>query len=259
MMQISPRLLISVADTYNDIKRVFMEYIDNSLDAAEELFNHKTKSYKKNIKITLTVSDKVVSFRDNCTGVSNFDKLIESIGDSDKKSKPWTNGQFGFGIYSFMSYCDLLEIASQIEGDRNSNYVKIPKKEFNKNTLDDVDIKTEVRDKRDEVGVAIRLSDFQKKELKKVNLAEIAKEIQLHFELLLKRKNLIIELVDKRNQQKIVCEAFNYEQYTGESYTNQISNVTTMNRGKEIKQKLKIMLKLSSERRRRLFGAKKSP
>ena len=38
--------------------------------------------------------------------MKNLEKLVESIGNSDKKAQAWTNGQFGYGIYSFIAACD---------------------------------------------------------------------------------------------------------------------------------------------------------
>ena len=45
MVGISPRILMNMAAMYTDENRVYMEYVDNSLDAAEKFFNAKTNSY----------------------------------------------------------------------------------------------------------------------------------------------------------------------------------------------------------------------
>ena len=48
-LQISPRLITNIASLYNDSNRMYMEFIDNSIDSAEEYFDAKTNSYKKEI------------------------------------------------------------------------------------------------------------------------------------------------------------------------------------------------------------------
>lgn len=40
-LHISPKLIPSIASLYNDPNRIFMEYIDNALDSAEEFFDAK--------------------------------------------------------------------------------------------------------------------------------------------------------------------------------------------------------------------------
>jgi hypothetical protein len=40
---------------------------------------------------------------DNCRGMSptQLNALVCSVGESKKKSVPWLNGKFGFGVHSF--------------------------------------------------------------------------------------------------------------------------------------------------------------
>ena len=42
-LHISPRIIPNVASLYNDVNRIFMEYIDNSLDSAGAFYNEKDK------------------------------------------------------------------------------------------------------------------------------------------------------------------------------------------------------------------------
>jgi len=42
--------------------------------------------------------------------------ISTKIGNSDKKAQVWTNGQFGYGIYSFMACCQSLEITTNDSG-----------------------------------------------------------------------------------------------------------------------------------------------
>ncbi len=49
--QISPRILGNIASLYNDPNRVFMEYLDNSIDSAEKYFNRNDDLYLKRQRI----------------------------------------------------------------------------------------------------------------------------------------------------------------------------------------------------------------
>ncbi len=216
---------MNMAAMYTDENRVYMEYVDNSLDAAEKFFNAKTNSYNKEIKISLVIaaSGKVV-FKDNCSGITNFKKVIEDIGNSDKKKQTFTNGQFGFGIYSFMAFYESLKIQSQQSGKVESDYVHILKKEFNRDKVEDMRINCISKPKLSSCGTTIMLEKSIKK--LKINLQEIERQIRDHFELILSRKNLTIELRNEKNSQSIICSPYNYEQHEGETYKSSIPSIT---------------------------------
>lgn len=80
-LHISPRIIPNVASLYNDVNRIFMEYIDNSLDSAGAFYNEKTRSYSRSIEIILEIhgdnyrNGKVV-ISDNCLGITNFTKVV---------------------------------------------------------------------------------------------------------------------------------------------------------------------------------------
>ena len=90
--QISPRILGNIASLYNDPNRVFMEYLDNSIDSAEKYFNRNDDLYSDPIEIRVDYSGnnnkngKIV-ITDNCAGMDNNGllRIIREIGNSDKK------------------------------------------------------------------------------------------------------------------------------------------------------------------------------
>jgi hypothetical protein len=49
ILNISPQLIKSVASMYTDTNRVPMEYLDNSFDSAESLYDKTTNSYSRPI------------------------------------------------------------------------------------------------------------------------------------------------------------------------------------------------------------------
>jgi DNA gyrase/topoisomerase IV subunit B len=64
-LEISPRLIPNIANLYNDTNRIFMEYIDNSIDSAEDYFDGN--SYSRKIEITLRIGRNEVTIEDNST------------------------------------------------------------------------------------------------------------------------------------------------------------------------------------------------
>ena len=53
-LRVSHQIIRSISDQYSSVPhRVIMEFIDNSLDSAEEFFDIQTNSYKKDIDICI--------------------------------------------------------------------------------------------------------------------------------------------------------------------------------------------------------------
>ena len=224
-LKITPQILVGLATLYTDVHRIFMEYIDNSIDSAEDFFDGKSNSYKKNIEINFDlVGDQIIA-SDNCSGISNFDKVVQSVGESDKKKKTWTNGQFGFGVYAFMATCEKLQITSKEESASEANSVTLLRKDFAEKDIDNIsyNIKNVKFDRPS--GTVIKLSGFDKKKFKSFDITKIKDEIEKHFELLLKRKGLSIKLNDKNKSLSYQCNSFDYLQYEGDNYVQSIDNL----------------------------------
>ena len=226
-LQISPKIVKSVASLYNDTNRIFMEYIDNSIDSAEEFFDDTSNSYSKEILINFYIDKKMVTITDNCYGITNIPKIVQSIGDSDKKAQPWTNGQFGYGIYSFMAACNNIEIISKLKSESYGLMIPISRDQFDVASVDDVyfDEPREV-DFNYESGTRITLSKFDTQSFKQIDFNEIISEVEKHFELLLGRKNLTISLFNAITGEKHICKSFDYEEYEGEYYEEYLSELT---------------------------------
>jgi hypothetical protein len=215
-----------------------MEYIDNSLDSAEFWFDAEKNEYIKPIEITLKMTgtkkkDGQVVIMDNCFGITNFKKVVQSIGDSDKKAQGFTNGQFGYGIYSFMAACENLEVSSKEEKGK-ALYIPISRSQFDKERQEDVrfpDPKI-VKDFPSISGTVMLLSGFDADSWRQINIEELIKEVEKHFELLLGRKNLLIKIIDNEDNVHI-CRAFDYSAYPGDVYEDRITHfITNDNRSK---------------------------
>lgn len=222
-IEISQSIIPNVARLYSDTNRIFMEYIDNSIDSAEEFYDESSNSYTKEIEIHFHIDKNSVSFKDNCVGITNFTKVVKSVGHSDKRDLPWTNGQFGFGIYSFLAACDEIEIRTKLkEQDEAQKIVINQKKVFKQNQEIEEPSYTEIPY---DSGTVVILSKFDKLMWRSLNFDTIVSEVQKHFELLLKRKNLTITISSSSLGKSHTCEAFNYDDYEGEPFEEKKSQL----------------------------------
>ncbi len=255
-LNISPRIIPNIATLYNDVNRIFMEYIDNSLDSAEEFYNSNLNAYSKKIEIKLTISGKnhkdgKVMIKDNCCGIHNFTKVVRSIGDSDKKAQPWTSGQFGYGIYSFMAAAEKLEIISKTENS-DAIYIPIDKQKFEATNQKDVFFPDPVVvDLDTSSGTQVCLQGFDRHTWKQLKIDELKSEINKHFEILLGRDNLKIYIIDNEGN-CFRCKPYDYEDYEGETYRETITELHTFKGRKyvqhfdfELKVPIKVFLKLT--------------
>lgn len=230
--KISPRIISSISTLYDDTNRVFLEFVDNSIDSAEEYFDTSKNEYTRPIKISLEVNGKnyrdcVVVISDNCKGIPNIEKIVQNIGNSDKKAQPWTNGQFGYGMCSFIACCDELEVVSKASG-KNALEIGILKEHFLVDNQEDFVFNDPVVNNSFEYesGTKVTLKIFDKNNFKNINIQEIKDEIEKHFELLLGRKNLEIKLIS--GGEEFICKPFDYSSYEGkelEEYIDKTSNL----------------------------------
>lgn len=230
-LHISPRIIPSIATLYNDVNRIFMEYVDNSIDSADQNWYKPTKNaYSRPVEIRVGISghshkDGAVTISDNCFGITNFTKVVESIGDSDKKNQRFTNGQFGFGIFSFMAACGVLEVTSK-EINKNAQHLKLSRLMFDEKRVEDVKIiePNIVKKFFTESGTTMRLSEFDKESWKSIVAKTLKEEIEKHFEVILRRENLAVIIVDEYGEESR-CQAFEYDKYEGEVYEDFITHL----------------------------------
>ena len=231
-VHISPRIVKSVASLYNDTNRIFMEYIDNAIDSADQnWFEEASNAYSKPINIKVIFSgkgsrDAQVVISDNCFGITNFTKVVESIGDSDKKAQGFTNGQFGFGMHSYMAACKDLEVVSKEKGGK-ARMLKLSRDMFDQARAEDVHLPNpkEIKNYVIESGTTIKLTGFDAGIWKAVDPKVLKSEIEKHFELILHRGNLSITIVYANGLEE-TCTPFDYDIYKGEEYSDYIYELT---------------------------------
>jgi len=77
-----------------------MEFVDNSLDDAEALFDAATGAYTRDVTIAVYVSrvERTLRIVDNCRGMApdTLSRVVMRVGESRKRGASFVNGQFGF-------------------------------------------------------------------------------------------------------------------------------------------------------------------
>ena len=175
-VNIAPSILANIASLYNNTNKIILEYIDNSIDSAEVLFDSKTNSYTSPIKITVVIdkNKKLVYIEDNCAGIPKIEDVVNSIGDSNKKNQTWSNGQFGFGIFSCFSSNKTFKIISKVKSQKLAKSIIIKRKDFDKKTSQEVQL-PDLKEAsfQYESGTRIELLEFEKDKWKDINLDSI--------------------------------------------------------------------------------------
>ncbi len=206
---------------YQSATRVIMEYIDNSLDDAET-YHKESGSYPYLIEITVDVDAKKreVTITDNCRGM-NREKLVrvvEYVGSSDKKAQPWTNGQFGFGVHAFRACCKRLEIITKSLDDELWRMV------IDRDTNDIPDEEAlPARVFPFPSGTVVKLGEFGGGWWKEVNPQELVNEIELHFNHLLRRERLNIQVVEGNRVH--ICKPYDIGVFDGRDFEYVIERV----------------------------------
>lgn len=245
-VHISRKLVKAAATAYtSDPVRVFIEYIDNSLDSAEDYFDHENNRYKKEIKITMEIdrTKNAVRIRDNCRWIPDITKVVTTIWDSNKAEILEKNWQFWFWMFSFMAVAENLSVTSKYES-QNAKKIEISEKIFSEWTDDEAIIDEPIDvDYIYESWTEVVVSKIEKWILKKLDDGKIVEEVSKHFEWLLSRENLSIIIIDGNVQ--IPCSEFDYNEYEWEFYEDYID---LSNRWLADKTKVKIFLKVTNDK-----------
>lgn len=236
-IKISPRLLRSIASLYTNPNRVLIEYVDNAFDAAESFYDRKSGAYTKPMEISIMFDGKShdyarIVIQDNCAGINNLSDIVTKIGYSSKLGDADTNGQFGFGIYSFLAICDSLIITTRLSGSDKINRVELNAKMFDSSEAGVFNLIEEKQNIsgfsmgviREDCWSRFKLEGFTKQAFQDLNVKLLKTEIENHFEPLLKRNNLVVKIIDN-NKNEHTCKAFDYNKYPGDTYSKKIDSL----------------------------------
>jgi len=246
---ISPKILKAIALSYTSFYRSLMEYIDNSIDEADRcFFDREYNLYKKEILITVThtgstASNSSISVQDNSGTLES--SLIKSmgyyfnIGDSKKVNDDLLNGKFGFGMMSFLSICNKLTVTSKVGGEKYISSVIFNAKDLEKTGQNSVPYTGNLEDYNLSVNdnfTRITLNEFFPNKFKEFDLLKLQSEIELHFDLILRRGNLTIKLINNK-EKEFICKPFDYNSFASANFERSLNSINIMHykKGKQEK------------------------
>jgi len=205
-------LLNQISTTYSDFFRVAMEYIDNAVDAAEDI-RHRGQSLDATLRIDVDTIKKSIAFTDNCGGMTpdQLCRLLSNVAQSNKKMSPWTNGQFGFGVHAFRAFAKEATFISKT-GDSNEAKIRIDR-DWDENK----DVQCESTDGRQIrlPGTRVVITKFNKNVFRKATFTNaLISEINRHFDDVL-RAGLIRILVSEDGAKPVEGKYFDFAALEG--------------------------------------------
>ena len=214
-------LLNEIAQRYDSLERILMEYIDNPLDDVENLFraNGDYYPYEVYIQVTIDSYSRSVSIRDNCHGMlqTTLERIVVNVGES-KKNSPWLNGQFGFGVHAFRAAAEQIIFRTKhADGEHlelclHRDQHKGIRRPIRRTDAFPTDTGT---------GTEVIIGPFSQEAFETFSVQSIKREIELHFERLLARPNLKIT-VQEEGHEAVQCTAFDYDQIPGETFADKL-------------------------------------
>ena len=200
-----------------------MEFVDNSLDDAEALFNHARGEYSRLVTIDVHVSrdDRTLRIVDDCRGMppDMLSRVVMRVGESRKRGASFVNGQFGFGMQSFRAACTTLTVTSRSAGER-AHRIRVEREQCAGFRLEPVGAAEAPALTADESGAActgteVVLAGFDKQWVdESFHAAAVASEIESHFERLLDRRELRVRVWDDDapDAAPLCCRPIDYQQ-----------------------------------------------
>lgn len=248
-IKVSPRIVGNIAKIYQSTSRIFMEYVDNSLDSAESLYENNKRSYPYNVKINVIIDsvNKTVTFQDNCIGMNeeNLLRIVENIGNSNKRLNFATNGQFGFGIHAYAACANKMEVITSTLNSDSALKIKIDRSAYTEEGIipDITEISKE--ELLFESGTIVKLSNFDSVWWKEITPLEIKNEIEKHFEQLIAREKLQIKIF--LNEEEEICQPFNYDSFLGTKIEKEIFEFENHGVVTNLTSPIKIFLKITED------------
>ena len=140
----SPALLLNhMAERYVSTSRILMEFVDNSLDDAENFFDHETGAYGRAVDIRVYVSrnDRTLRIVDNCNGMApdQLSRVVMRVGESRKRGASFVNGQFGFGMQAFRAACTTLTVKTRASSAPTTYQIRVRRDQSDGFALEAVD------------------------------------------------------------------------------------------------------------------------
>lgn len=230
-------LLNQISGTYKDFYRAAMEYIDNAIDAAS-IIHQRGEAIKPVLRIRIDTTAKSVSFIDNCGGMSPHELcgLLSEVGRSTKKTVPWANGQFGFGVHAFRAFAREATFVSRRKG-HPEGCITIDRT-FDENK----EVACEATDGKqlERPGTCVTISRFDPQVFKKpIFMKSLISEIEHHFDDVL-HAGFISILVSEDKTKAHDCQYFDFADLPGLALKKLIS-IAVGSENKQISVDLKVL------------------
>ena len=217
-----PMILINnVASRYLSPSRIIIEFVDNSIDDVENSYSHCDNAYPRLVHINVHMNSKknYVRIVDNARGMSPdaLTRLVSNIGDSSKREEVKSilnvNGRFGFGMQSFRAAAHRLNIVSCC-GDKENIY----QMSFTREQAGDISPPQVLsRDSHEGFpGGSLSGTDVSIEQWKEDWLTgyggakKLHEQLQRHFERLLHRKNIQLNVIDDVKDITYRCVPMDY-------------------------------------------------
>lgn len=206
-----------IASTYKELYRAAMEYIDNSIDAAYDEIEHGVKKPFW-VNVIIDHDTKKLIFIDNCKGMTpeKLCGLVENIGSSEKKERPWLNGQFGFGVHAGRAFAKNIKFYSQIMPGKGATI------EIDRDVDEHTEISCDTTDYLDNIGMehgtVVEISHFNARVFnKKTIYVKLAEEIKKHFDDIIRKGDIKITIIEKVDGKEIPVQMmpFDYDSLEG--------------------------------------------
>src|SRR5258706_1585212 len=211
-------LLNEIARRYDSTERILMEFIDNALDDAEALYRANAETYPFPIRIAITVDlrNRLITVTDNCRGMrqETLERIVQNVGESQKKGITWVNGQFGFGVHAFRAAAESIQFRSK---HTEGQHIELQLRRDQHRGIRRPWTRSERFVTDTGTGTSVTIGPIEEDWFETVDSDSIKKEIERHFERLLARPNLLITGREAGGP-ILQCEPFDYSQIAGEDF-----------------------------------------
>lgn len=210
-------MLNEIARRYESTERILMEYVDNALDDAEILYRENRHQYPYPIKIEVIINpqNRAVTVRDNCRGMGKdtLERIVQNVGESQKRGLTWVNGRFGFGVQAFRAAAEAISFQSCA---KNGPHLALTLRRTQHRGIPGAQSLAEKFPSNTGSGSMVTVSGFEEEWFENITVDSIRQEIESHFERLLARPKLQIT-VEEQGKKPVRCQAFRYQDVPGKT------------------------------------------
>lgn len=212
--------IIQLTQIFLDEYQCSSEYISNGIDSGEDFYNPSIQEYSKEIKIEVikingNKNEQKVIIKDNASGMKINPNKAYTIFHSSKRNDPRTAGMYGMGMFSALNLCNNIQFDTR---RMNEDYFRfnISAKTFKVSNDQSPEIEIQkIKAQKNDVftGTTVTLSSFKEGVFEDIDLKILKNRIEKYFEQILNRKNIKV-ILKEDNREEIICQGFNYSDYS---------------------------------------------